>query len=391
VLSPRVALRCFYFAFFVAIGAYLPYFPAWLAAQGIDGIRMGVLSALLPALTVVGPPAFGLFADAVGIRGSLLRFTSMGACLAFAAICLFAANGTPLGFGGLFACILAFGFFRTPMQLLSDVVALEQGGDYGRQRVFGSIGFMVTAPIVGYYVDLRSPIVLPAIILSGLAVGHLATWPLPKHGAVPRPAPLREAKRLLAQPEFRLFLVAAMLGQLAHVGYDVTLSLHLAALGFSGTMIGVAWTISTAAEVLLMVLAAPLMARSAPAVLLLVSLVVGTLRWVVLGVVTDPMLILLLQPLHAVSFALRWLASMQIVRRLGNGGPLGTAQGIHLAAFSVGSVFGTLVCSALYKAVGGHGVFYFCAMVALFASGAAVLLVQHRGTLLVNNVLRDAA
>jgi MFS transporter, PPP family, 3-phenylpropionic acid transporter len=375
VLGPKVALRFFYLSFFVAIGAYLPYFPTWLEAQGIDGIRMGLLSALLPTLTVIGPPGFGILADALGLRGSLLRMASLGAALSFAVVCVFGWLGKPLGFAGLFPCILLFGFFRTPMQLLSDVLALEQGGDYGRQRLFGSIGFMLTAPVVGYFVDMRSPVMLPAVILGGLVVGHLATWPLPKHGAVPRQAPIDDARRLLAQPEFRLFLFAVVLGQMSSVGYDVTLSLHLRALGFSGTQIGMAWAIGTAAEVVLMATAAPLLNRYSPALLLLISLLLGAVRWTLLGVLDDPFLILLLQPLHAITFGLRWLAGMQIVRRQAVGSGLATAQGVHLATFALGSVIGTLIFSALFKSLGGHQVFLWCAVTALGAALATLPLV----------------
>jgi hypothetical protein len=82
----------------------------------------------------------------------------------------------------------------------------------------------------------------------------------------------------------------------------------------------------------------------------------------------------LLQPLHAISFALRWLAAMQIVRQQGLGGPLGTAQGIHLAAYSLGSVVGTLIFSALFKEIGGHLVLKLCALTALCAAATALPL-----------------
>jgi MFS transporter, PPP family, 3-phenylpropionic acid transporter len=176
VQTSPYALRFYLVAYFVAIGAYLPYFPSWLSAQGIDGLRMGAISALLPLMTVLGPPGFGMLADALGLRAALLRWASLGCVLSFGAIYVFSQVGHVLGFTGLLVCIFLFGFFRTPMGLLADVVALEQGGDYARIRLFGSLGFMLAAPLVGRYVNLHSPSALPGVILGGLVAGHLATW-----------------------------------------------------------------------------------------------------------------------------------------------------------------------------------------------------------------------
>ena len=79
----RFALPLYYLAVFGALGAYLPYFPVWLEARGIEGVGMGAVSALMPALGIVGPPLFGLVADALGLRGWLLRVACIGAALPF--------------------------------------------------------------------------------------------------------------------------------------------------------------------------------------------------------------------------------------------------------------------------------------------------------------------
>ena len=65
-------LRVYYFASFAALGAYAPFFPRWLEARGVEGLSMGVVTGLLPAMGVLGPPAIGLVADALGLRGSIL-------------------------------------------------------------------------------------------------------------------------------------------------------------------------------------------------------------------------------------------------------------------------------------------------------------------------------
>jgi MFS transporter, PPP family, 3-phenylpropionic acid transporter len=186
--------------------------------------------------------------------------------------------------------------------------------------------------------------------------------------------------KLLRRAEFRVFLFTVMLAQTAHVGYDVTLSLHLADLGMSGSQIGLAWAIGTGAEVVLMYFSAPLLRRHNAVHLLIVSLAVGTLRWGLMAFTRDPFWVLAYQPLHAISFAVRWLACMQIVREHGSEGGMGTLQGVHLAAFSSGSVLGTLLFGGLYKQLGGHQVYGLIAACSAFAvlSGVWLLFEQRR-------------
>jgi MFS transporter, PPP family, 3-phenylpropionic acid transporter len=340
---------------------------------------MGAISALLPLMTVLGPPGFGMLADALGLRGALLRWASLGCVLSFGAIYVCSQAGHTLGFTELVVCIFLFGFFRTPMGLLADVVALEQGGDYARTRLFGSLGFMLTAPLVGRFVDLRSASALPAVILGGLVAGHVATWFLPTRGSVPRQAPWSDVLTLLQRAEFRAFLLTVMLAQTAHVGYDVTLSMHLADLGMSGSQIGLAWAIGTGAEIVLMYFSAPLLRRYNSVHLLIVSLAVGTLRWILMACTRDPLWVLAYQPLHAISFAVRWLACMQIVREHSSEGGLGTLQGVHLAAFSSGSVLGTLLFGGMYKQLGGAQIYSLIAVCSAFAVlSSALLLFHHR-------------
>ena len=90
-----LGLRLYYFASFAALGAYLPFFPRWLEARGIVGLSMGLVAGLAPAMGVLGPPAIGLFADALGLRGSLLRVACLGACASMAALAALGGAGPP--------------------------------------------------------------------------------------------------------------------------------------------------------------------------------------------------------------------------------------------------------------------------------------------------------
>jgi MFS transporter, PPP family, 3-phenylpropionic acid transporter len=362
---------------FAAMGAYLPYFPAWLEARGIHGFRMSVIVALLPALSVVSPSMFGVLADAFGWRGSLLRIATLGACTAFALLALCLPSASNSAFLLLFAAVFAFGFFRTPMQLLGEVVALEVASDYGKVRMWGSIGFMLAAPLVGRFIPLEPAWVLPACIALLFAATHAASFGLPTNADLPSTPAIAEVRRLLSQPGYGSFLLVTVLGHGAHVAYELCLSLRLRDLGVSGAWIGAAWTIATLAEVLMLGFSRHLLTRYPVALLLFVSLLGTALRLLVLSRLQSLSWLLPLQPLHAITFGLRWVASMALVRSFAARNAMATSQGLFLTATALGTAAGMLLWGTLHHRLGA-AVFLWAGAVALAAAFATVPLLRER-------------
>lgn len=364
----RGPLRAYYFAYFATMAVYLPFFPTWLKHHGVTGLRSSVLLALLPLMSIVGPAGFGMLADTFGLRGRLLRLASLGAACSFLVPVVHSVVAKTLSFEAVFLGCLGFAFFRTPMNLMADVVALEQGNDFARLRLWGSLGFMVAVPIVGRYLTLEALAPLPLAMGGLLWLSHLTTWFMPPQTKAPRPVSFSDLKLVFAEPGFVPFLLVVLLGQAGHVGYDVCLSLHFADLGLSGSAIGWAWAIATAAEVALMAYSPRFVHKGSARTLLLASLCVQVGRWVFLASVTHQGWLMSMQVLHALSFALRWIATMQLVSIYGQRiGAQATVQGFNLTANSLGSVAGMFLAGWLYEAHGGASVFWVSAVIATSA------------------------
>lgn len=369
----RGPLRIYYFTFYASMAVYLPYFPSWLREHGIAGLSMSVLMALLPTMNVLGPPGFGMLADRLGLRGRLLKWAATGAAVSFMPLMVYTLTAGVVSFPVVFATCLGFAFFRTPMNLMADVVALEQGGDFSRLRLWGSLGFMSAVPIVGNYLDLSMAWGLPALMVVLLCVSQVTTLWMPDQARVPQRAVFGDVKYVMGDRAFLAFLGAACLGQAAHVGYDMVLSMHLQDLGLSGTGVGWAWSLATASEIGIMAYAPRFSSGGNAARLLLLSLVVQALRWALMSVVTEHAWLFVLQGLHAVSFGLRWVACMLIVSRFGQRvGALATIQGLHLTATSLGSVIGMFLAGFLFERAGGARVF--AASAGLAVAGAVCAL-----------------
>lgn len=374
--SIAVPLGLYYVASFAAFGFYLPYMPAWLEARGFVGPAMSALAMLLPAMAIVMPPVFGMIADALGLRSGLLRVACGGAALAFGVLAVAAGHLSPLPFAVTFCCFALFAAFRAAMSGLADVIALENARHYGRLRLWGSVGFLGSAWLGGHLVDPRDPVLLPACVAGGLAVSFFVARLLPKSSALPpRPAPA-EARRLLTERSYRWLLLVIFLAIGAHSAYDLCVTLRFQALGASGGFIGTAWALGTAAEIVLMATLAPHIQRLGAARLVVLATAAGVLRWTLLASVTSLPLLMLLQPLHALSFGLLWVSALAVLKERAAGSGLATAQGLFSASMATGSTLGMSVWGPIYASSGGEGVFGGAALVACGATIAALLLLR---------------
>lgn len=365
---PRaLALPVYYFVSFAAFGVYLPFFPRWLEGRRFEGIHMSAVVALLPAMSIVAPPLFGWLSDRLRVRGSLLRWVCAGAALSFGAITWAARDGSP-PYVVLLVAMAAFSLCRSPMALIADILALEteeRRGTYGRRRLWGSVGFLVAAIGAGVWLDVTHPWALPAALAVTYACSFVTALSLPR-AAAPLPVPVAGyAGVLLRRPSIVAFLVVALLSQAAHAGYDVCFSLHLRDLGASSALIGTAWALGVIAEVCLLANAPRLLRRAAPVTLLGVGLAGAAVRWALLAVVADTTLVLALQPLHALSFALVWLAAIAFIKDSVQAERLGTLQGLFQGSLALGSVVGMLAAGPLYETARGGPVFGASAAVAL--------------------------
>jgi PPP family 3-phenylpropionic acid transporter len=371
-----LTLRFYYAACFVALGVYLPFFPRWLEARGVHGAAMGAVAASVPAMGLVGPPLFGILSDRLGLRGTLLRVACVGAFACMGGVGAAFALGHPLGFAGIFAAVLAFSFFRSPMISLADVITLElagAGAGYARTRLWGSVGFLVAAVAAGRYLDPAQAAALPLAISAALFIALITAWSLPAKSLGPALPALGAVGDLLARADLRLFFGASFLGQIAHANYDLCFTLHLRDLGASDALIGVSWALGVLSEVAVMAGASWIFRRSTPPWLLTLAFAGAAARWVLIATVTSIPALLALQPLHGLSFALMWLASLAYVKESAPRAALATAQGLFSAAVAAGSVLAMPLWGALYSRHGGSVTFGFAAIASAAAAGVALV------------------
>ncbi len=118
---------------------------------------------------------------------------------------------------------------------------------------------------------------------------------------------LHGAARFLFATSFPLFLLAAGLAQASHGMMYSFSSMHWQSLGFSSLVIGLMWTVAVLAEVTLLAFSNRVVERFGPGTIFLAGISGGALRWLLLAFVQSLPVLMVLQTLHAASFALTHL------------------------------------------------------------------------------------
>lgn len=381
-------IAAYYFTLLGALGIFWPFFSLYLASVGLSPTEITTVLMLSPLMALIAPPLTGLAADARRARVWLLRVATAGTALAFAGF--FVTGGAR---AAIFVTTGAFSLFRAPLNSLADATAFEHarrhGGSYGAIRTWGSIGFIFAVLGGGALLEWRGiGWVLPATT-SALVLAAACAWWMPAPPTEIRPRALPAWLELVRARDGWLLLGAVALAQAACAGYDGCFSLYLGRLGFGPRFVGLAWAVGVVAEAALLAASRTILGRFGAERVFTFAIATAAARWLVLGRVTSPWLLLALQPLHGVTFGLFYVSAVTLMRdRAGADAPT-AGQGLLAASFGAGSVAGMALAGRLFEARGGPALFATSSVVA--AVGAACAFAYARTARRARASLRRAA
>jgi PPP family 3-phenylpropionic acid transporter len=301
-------LSAFYFTFFAHVGAYVAYFPLYLASRGLSASEIAWVLALPPLARTFAPLAWGWLADASGAHRAIVVFSCAVIAAAFA-LMPFTAQIAPL-----VALMSLFSAGALPIVEAITLGSLAgQSGRYGPIRLWGSIGFMAVVLGGGVWLDFQPVSTLPAAVVAFIGVALAVALALPAEAAhaATRSPPLRFT------PEVRALLAAGFCNAVGHGALYAFLSLHLEALGYSATAIGILWTLGVLAEILVFLYLPQVFRRFSLATILVASVAAGVVRFLMIGWAAGEVgMVLLAQLLHGATFGSFHAASVAAVHRV---------------------------------------------------------------------------
>ncbi len=374
--SQLAALSALVATYFAHIGFFNPYLPLWLKDMGLSLVAISVLVSLQSASRLIAPYAWGWLSDRTGRRSWLLRYGAT-ASLVF-------ASGLWIdgGFAWLFVVLLLL-FCHTssmmPMSeaLLTQLVSRDGSFDtrrYGRVRVFGSVGFLVTVIVAGWWFERFGMNQFPLITLITIGAVAWSAWRLP---SVREPASDPQTQPsvlpLLRRRPIQLFFVSAFFHVLTHISVYVFFSLYLDELGYSKTTIGLMWALSVLVEIAWFFTQSRWLPIWPLGQWLVICAGVMALRMLVTAGAADVLWALVLaQCLHAITFATHHTVCIAWLSQHFSGPLRGRGQALYtVIAYGLTGVLGGVVGGLISSHWGLASVFWLSVPMAMLSLGAA--------------------
>ncbi len=349
---PYWRLAGVYFFYFAYLGAFAPYFSLYLSSLGIAAAGIGAILALPQLVRIVAPHVWGWLADHGGHR---LRVARIGTAIGTAVYCgLFAAQS----FEALFAIVLLMSFFLSAALPQVELTTLSHLGarstEYGRIRVWGSLGFIAAVLIVGYVLDVVPIAVLLWImlaILAGVTILLLLVPEAPQEAHAHDHTPIAHVMR---EPQVIALIVACALMAVAHGPYYTFYSIHLVGYGYTKGAVGWLWSLGVICEIAIFFWMAHLFRAFPLRQVLIASFGLAAIRFAIIASCGDNLALLLIaQTLHAATFGSFHAAALGYVHRFFRGRNQARGQAIYTSlTFGLGGTLGGLYAGYAWEHFG---------------------------------------
>jgi PPP family 3-phenylpropionic acid transporter len=358
----------FLFTYYAYAGTFATYAALFFAARGMTVPQIGILLSLIQVMRIFGPNVWGWVADHTQQRARVLRLTAFASLAAFA--CIFFAHT----FVQFFVVMVLINLFTSAQGPLSEALMLsEMRGDlsnYGKVRMWGSIGFIVAVMAGGYFLEWFG---VEALLWFAGALMVMVVIASLRIRDVPHPVAAHHAPRLhhvLRKPEVAAFFLSAALMCGAHMALYAFYSLYLERAGYSKPVIGAMWALGVVAEVGFFYFQARVFARFGARRVMMATFGVALLRFVITGAGPGLLWVLVAaQLMHALTFAAHHSASVVTMQRWFAGPLQASGQALYMSmAYGIGGTLGGLFMTWCWDKIGPEEMYY--AAAGLAAAGA---------------------
>lgn len=364
---PYWRLSGFYFFYFASLGVLVPYWSLYLKSLGFNSLTIGALVAILPATKLIAPYIWGWLADHTRRSMLIIRVACILALLSFSLVFI------SQQLWWLTFAMLLFSFFWNATLPQFEAMTLNHLGDdahhYSMIRLWGSLGFIVIVVLIGDLLETYDTDIIPLVVLITFVIISLSSFIVPEKLNTPH-ADHSPIWHVIKQPKVLAFLAVCFLMLCSHGPYYTFYTIYLEEQGYSPHMIGVLWAVGVLAEVIIFLLMHRLLPVFGARKLLIVTLLLTTLRWLLIGFFVDDLSMLFLaQLIHAFSFGVFHSVGISLVHEYFTGSHQGRGQALYSSvSFGAGVAVGSLISGLVWDQWGAGVLFVFascCTITAL--------------------------
>ena len=360
-------LSRFYFFYYFFVGLFTPYWGLYLQDLKFNAVEIGALLSLFHFSRIIAPNFWGWLADHTGQRAKWIRLSSFLGVLGFCGV--FWADTFYL----MFFTMMAMSIFTSSTLPLAESLTLshlstsKENNSYSRIRLWGSVGFITAAFLLGCLIDIFSI----KTLVWGLLLAQLTIFILTFYIPEKKEQIIYPVKRSILDVIKNREVIAMLLGSGLMVSSHGLLynfySIFLTENNYSSFAIGALWSTGVIFEIFIFILMPKILKKINLKKILLISLALAVLRFFLIGnFVNNIYIIIFAQILHAATFGSFHVASIQIIEYFFNKDHHARGQSIYNSlTYGVGGAVGGLGGGLMISAYGANLTFMLSALLPL--------------------------
>ncbi len=302
--SSLTSLKLYNFFIYGAISIFAGFLQLYLQEIGMTKLEIGSLMAIGPFVSLFANPFWGFWSDkSRNIRIVLMMM--MGGTFVLAQGVFYAPS-----YAWIYVAMIFFYFFQSPLFAQTNSLILGYidgtGQKFGSFRLWGSLGWALTAVAAGPVIDRFGVSSVSIIFACMIAVAFVFSVLLPKQ-PIASDTPIvtfRRFGKVMFNPYFMIFIGLGVLVSVPNAMNSTFMSLYIVEMGGDKQMVGWAIFTSSILEVGVFLLLDRLLKRKMSLLLgslILVSLLFA-LRWQLMALANNPMEVVFIQLMHSVTF-----------------------------------------------------------------------------------------
>lgn len=369
--APAYLMSAFYAIAFFVNGVLTPFFPVLLQVKGLSGEQIAFVLATPQVMRMFTMPVVSGLSDRAHDRRQVMAGL-IGLTLGFSMLFGFAHGDLAVMAVGSILLVLSYcvGPLADAFAMIMDRHGL---GEYGKMRLWGSASFILGNIVGGYAMEHSGSTAVYLLVLFGFAIAMLSTVAIP-------PAPPATARSsaaaltVLRKPAFLAVLLGHAVNQAGHAALYSFGTILWRANGFSDFTIGIFWAVGVIAEIILFSQAGRMFRVVSPLKLMAGGAVIGCLRWLLFSMDLPLLPTLVLQVMHAGSFALAHIGLMRFLREVVPTERAASAQGTFVIFNGLAMALGTALAGRLVPTLGSNiyvvmSIFPILGLIILMAAG----------------------
>ena len=368
-------LSSFYFFYFAALGAFLPFWPLYLNYKNFTAYEIGIITGVMIGTKIIAPNVWGWIADKTGLRHRVIQFGTLSCFIIFTFASLIES------FFNMVALIFFFSFFWNASLPQFEAVTMSTLGSsynkYSQIRLWGSLGFILSVLSLSVLTNYFGINIVPFCILFFLFFTFLTTLFI-RNTSIDEKNHNNSLLSIVFKPAVIGILLSCFLMQLSHGPFYAFFAIYLSEYSYSTNLIGIIWSLGVIVEILIFMKISSWIPKYGLQNLFVISFAFAVIRWLLISFFADNVIIVIVATLfHAVTYGMYHAVSISLIHEYFTGDLQGRGQALYSSiSFGLGGSIGSFYSGYFWELSGGSTVYLYASLFAFLGFIVSFILVK---------------